>query len=61
LDSLDDEKREVFVLAELEQLTVPEVAQAVGANVHTVYSRVRTVRMLFEQAVARHRAREEWR
>jgi RNA polymerase sigma-70 factor, ECF subfamily len=61
LDELDDEKREVFVLAELEQMTVPEIAEAVEANVNTVYSRLRAARREFDQAVVRHRARDQWR
>ena len=61
LDELDDEKREVFVLAELEQMTVPEISEAVEVNVNTVYSRLRAARRDFDQAVLRHRAREQWR
>jgi RNA polymerase sigma-70 factor (ECF subfamily) len=57
LASLDDDKREVFVLAELEQMTVPEIAEAIGANLNTVYSRLRAARLGFEQAVARRQAR----
>jgi RNA polymerase sigma-70 factor (ECF subfamily) len=58
LDRLDDEKREVFVLAELEQFTVPEIAEAVGCNVNTAYSRLRLARVAFAEAAARYRARE---
>jgi len=58
LGALDDDKREAFVLAELEQMTVPEIAEATSANVNTVYSRLRAARRSFEQAVARHQARE---
>ncbi len=61
LDELDDEKRAVFVLAELEQMTVPEIAEAVETNVNTVYSRLRAARRDFDQAVARYRARDQWR
>ena len=61
LDDLDDEKREVFVLAELEQLVVPEIAEAIGVNVSTVYSRLRAARQQFEQALARHRAKDNGR
>jgi RNA polymerase sigma-70 factor, ECF subfamily len=61
LDEIDDEKRAVFVLAELEQMTVPEIAEAVEANVNTVYSRLRAARRDFDQAVLRHRARDQWR
>jgi RNA polymerase sigma-70 factor (ECF subfamily) len=61
LDELGDDKREVFVLAELEQMTAPEIAEALGANVNSVYSRLRAARQEFEKAVLRHRARDEWR
>jgi RNA polymerase sigma-70 factor (ECF subfamily) len=58
LDELDDEKREVFVLAELEQMTVPEIADAITVNVNTVYSRLRAARKAFDRAVERYHARE---
>ncbi|PCC72535.1 RNA polymerase sigma-70 factor, ECF subfamily [Nannocystis exedens] len=53
LATLDDDKREVFVLAELEFLTAPEIAAATGANTNTVYSRLRAARALFDRAVRR--------
>ena len=58
LDTLDHDKREVFVLAELEQMTAPEIAAAISVNLNTVYSRLRAARRAFNQAVDRHRARE---
>jgi RNA polymerase sigma-70 factor (ECF subfamily) len=58
LATLDDDKREVFVLAELEQMTVPEISEAIGANVNTVYSRLRAARAGFEAAVQRRLARQ---
>lgn len=61
LDELDDDKREVFVMAELEQLPIPEIAEVVGLNVNTAYARLRLARQAFEQALARHRARDGWR
>lgn len=61
LDELDAEKREAFVLAELEQLTAPEIATSLGLNVNTVYARTRAARAAFEQALGRHRARERRR
>jgi RNA polymerase sigma-70 factor (ECF subfamily) len=57
LDELDDEKRETFVLAELEQMSGPEIAEALDVNLNTVYARLRAARALFEQAVVRHQAR----
>ena len=44
--------------AELEQLTAVEIGEVLGVKVNTVYSRLRLARQEFEQAVARHRARE---
>lgn len=61
LDELDDDKREVFVLAELEQMTAPEISEALGVNLNSVYSRLRAARRDFEQAVARRRAQDGWR
>ncbi len=61
LDELDDDKRAVFVLADLEQMTVPEIAVALQAPLNTVYSRLRLARQEFAAAAARHRARGEWR
>ena len=61
LDGLDDERREVFVLAELEQMSAPDIARAVGVPLNTVYSRLRLAREEFAAAAARHRARDEWR
>jgi RNA polymerase sigma-70 factor, ECF subfamily len=61
LESLDEERREIFVLAELEQLTGPEIAEALGANVNTVSWRLRMARRDFEAALDRHRAREKRR
>jgi len=61
LGELDPEKRAVFVLAELEEMTVAEVAAALGANVNTVSSRVKAARRQFEAAVRRLRAKDDWR
>jgi RNA polymerase sigma-70 factor (ECF subfamily) len=61
LDELDDEKREIFVLSELEQASAPEIASALELNVNTVYARIRAARAAFEQAVSRYRARDAWR
>jgi RNA polymerase sigma-70 factor (ECF subfamily) len=61
LSSLDDDQREVFVLAELEELSAPEIAAALGIKLNTVYSRLRLGREAFAKAAARHRARDGWR
>jgi RNA polymerase sigma-70 factor (ECF subfamily) len=51
LDGLDDDKRIVFALVELEQLSVPEVARMLDLNLNTAYSRLRLARHAFEAAV----------
>jgi RNA polymerase sigma-70 factor (ECF subfamily) len=58
LAELDEDKRAVFVLAELEQETAPEIADVLGIPLNTVYSRLRAARIEFDKALARHRARE---
>ncbi len=57
LDELDEPKREVLVLAELEEMTAPEIADFLGVNVNTIYARLRTARSDFEAAHVRYRAR----
>jgi RNA polymerase sigma-70 factor (ECF subfamily) len=61
LDQLDDEKREVFVLAELEQMTAKEIAEVTGTNKSTIYSRLRSARLEFERAAERCRHQDRWR
>jgi RNA polymerase sigma-70 factor (ECF subfamily) len=61
LDALDDDKRAVLVMAELEQQTTAEIAEMLGENVYTIQARLRTARREFEQAAQRERARDEWR
>ena len=59
--SLDEDKRAVFILAELEEMTAPEISEALSINVNTVYSRLRAARKAFDDAVKRHRAKENAR
>lgn len=61
LGELDEPKRTVFVLGELEELSVPEIAAALGENLNTVASRLRAARDRFDEAFRRHRARDERR
>jgi RNA polymerase sigma-70 factor (ECF subfamily) len=52
---LDDKRRDVFILAVLEEMTIPEVAAALSIPVNTAYTRLRAVRAEFERALGRHR------
>jgi RNA polymerase sigma-70 factor (ECF subfamily) len=58
LDGLDEDKRAVFVLYEIEQLGMQEVAQAVGCPLQTAYSRLHAARKLVEDAIDRGRGGE---
>lgn len=49
---LDEPQREVFVLVELERLTVAEVARMTGINPNTLSTRLRAARERFNEYVA---------
>ncbi len=51
LATLSAEDRELFVLSELDGLTGPELAAALGRKLPTVYGRVRVLRKRFQHAV----------
>jgi RNA polymerase sigma-70 factor (ECF subfamily) len=51
LEQIDEDKRIVFALVELEQLSVAEVARMLALNLNTAYSRLRLARAAFEAAV----------
>lgn len=59
LDELSDERRAIFVLVELEEMSVVDAAEAVSANVNTAHARLRAAREDFEAAVKRRKARDE--
>lgn len=58
LESMDEERRAVFVLYELEELTGQEIADHLGVPVGTVSSRLRKAREEFRSAIERVRASE---
>ena len=57
LAELDDDKRQVLVLYEIEGLTMREVAEVVGCPLQTAYSRLHAARDLLQ--VAWHRFKKE--
>ena len=59
LDELDLAKRVVFVLYELEELPMIEVAAVVGCPLQTAYSRLHAARVAVEAAVRRRSATEQ--
>ena len=59
LAKLDEPKREVFVMVEILEMTVPEVVQSLEIPLNTAYSRLRLARQAFEEALARREARSQ--
>src|SRR5687768_6380913 len=56
LDQLDDDKRSVFVLYEIEELSMNEVAEALHCPLQTAYSRLHAARKIVETAVEKERS-----
>lgn len=61
LDQLAPDLREVFVLAQLEELSGPEIAQALELPVRSVYSRIAAAQKEFDKALSRARAKDRVR
>ncbi len=59
LSELEERQRVVFVMYEIEEMTVPEIAEILDLPVGTVNSRLRAAREDFRGKLARHRARTE--
>lgn len=51
LDGLDDDRRAVYILSELEGMTAPEISEAIGVKVPTVYTRLRAARIAMAEAM----------
>lgn len=60
LAAMKMEQRAVFVLYELEEMTVPEIANLLDLPAGTVSSRLRVAREEFDQSLRRLRAREQF-
>jgi RNA polymerase sigma-70 factor (ECF subfamily) len=56
LDGLDEEKRTVFVLFDIEGVPMDEVAEIVGCPLQTAYSRLYAARRKVEATLARQRS-----
>jgi RNA polymerase sigma-70 factor (ECF subfamily) len=53
LEGLSEDQRAVFVMADLEELSAPEIASVLRVNLNTVYSRLRSARREVANALAR--------
>ncbi len=61
LDRLDEHQRAVFVLFEIEQLTLREIAEATECPLQTVYSRLQAARAHVRSAMQRFREERDGR
>lgn len=61
LDTLSDDKRAMVVAVEIEQMTIPEAAEALGIPATTAQARLRSGRRELAQAVTRLNAQSRWR
>jgi RNA polymerase sigma factor (sigma-70 family) len=53
LDQLDEDKRTLLVLSELEQWTLREIAELLGSNTNTIHSRLCAAKRAFAKVHAR--------
>lgn len=60
LDQMTELQREVFVLCDIEQLSVVAVAEMLGVNENTLRTRLRSGRQVFNAGVTRYRAQRAW-
>ena len=58
LEELPDDQRRVFVMYELDEAGMPEIAEALAVPLNTAYSRLRLARKRFADAVRRRRPDE---
>ena len=58
LDGLDLDRRAVFVMHELDEIPMPEIARTLAIPLNTAYSRLRLARADVAQAIQRFRAGE---
>jgi RNA polymerase sigma-70 factor (ECF subfamily) len=56
LQGLDEDRRLLFELADIEGLKVPEIAESLGMNLNTAYARLRAVREQLSRALAEREA-----
>ena len=59
LGELDEDKRTLLVLSEIEEWTLREIAEFYGSNPNTIHSRLRAAKRAFEQAYLRSQAGKE--
>jgi RNA polymerase sigma-70 factor (ECF subfamily) len=58
LDTLSENERAIFVLVDVEMMSVPEAAEALALKLNTAYGRLRTARAAFEKNLKRIQAQD---
>lgn len=61
LKEVDEDKRALFALIELEQMSMQDACGVLGINIHTAHSRLRRAREQLQDAIRRYKARQKWR
>jgi RNA polymerase sigma-70 factor (ECF subfamily) len=61
MGNMPDELRDVFILFEIEEIQIKDIALMLDIPLGTVGSRLRRARKYFEDAVARHKSSEDFR
>jgi RNA polymerase sigma-70 factor (ECF subfamily) len=61
MEEMPEDLREVFVLFEIEEISIQDIASLLNLPLGTVGSRLRRARQAFQLAVTRHRARTGFR
>jgi RNA polymerase sigma-70 factor (ECF subfamily) len=59
LAALDEDKRTLLILSELEQWTLREIADLFDSNTNTIHSRLRAAKKAFQEVYARSQAGKE--
>jgi RNA polymerase sigma-70 factor (ECF subfamily) len=59
LETLSENERAIFVLVDVEMMSVPEAAEALSLKLNTAYGRLRTARAEFERSLRRIQARRD--
>jgi RNA polymerase sigma-70 factor (ECF subfamily) len=59
VDTLDEERRDLFVLSEIEEMPVSEIAEVLRLNPNTLYSRLKIIKQDFVKFVGRRMKGEQ--
>jgi RNA polymerase sigma-70 factor (ECF subfamily) len=59
LAALDEDKRTLLILSELEEWTLREIAELFESNTNTIHSRLRAAKKAFQELYARSHAGKE--